>query len=491
MILRQTRTNYRKLLTLSGVAVLMASIAQPAHAAGSSTSDFGRQLRTATVDAFADPVALQLQSTIAGLKFGEVLDTTPPASITETRSTDVDPESRLPAPDQAPQLKAALVQAATAIHQQPNLDVTVLELDGNGRPISSGTVLTSPTYKSGVIVPVDKNFHTTAVRYRNWDTALWDSNGGQGDSDIVPGRENAPIDFMLPYPASVLKLMVGFGILQLVDRGTISLDDTYAYQPTQASSLCGTAATDTVRNYFDRMITVSDDPSSCALIKLLSDRSAIDGLNQTFQDLGLETMQLKDTNPANGGNWTPTITMSSLDTAKLLALVGGVSGTAWTAPNGKAVTSAVLSPSSRAFFMKELGDQGWNNVLSTTNYCGYPYPTQGMPQRISQRWVGADGTVTVNNDPNDGKYSTQVQPCQDTAQVTFAHKTGLTENAASDAGIVKSLPGKADRKYIIVALSNLGYRYIDTDRQEVQPAVNRTEKFAQLGRAMDAYEAKH
>jgi hypothetical protein len=130
-------------------------------------------------------------------------------------------------------------------------------------------------------------------------------------------------------------------------------------------------------------------------------------------------------------------------------------------------------------------------VLSTTNYCGYPYPTKGMPQRISQRWIGSDGTVTVNNDPTDGKYAYPVQPCQDAAQVTFAHKTGLTENAAGDAGIVKSLPGQAKRSYVIVSFSNLGYRYIDTDRQEVQPAVNRTEKFAIVGRTMDEYEAQH
>src|SRR5262249_3490466 len=154
---------------------------------------------------------------------------------------------------------------------------------------------------------------------------------------------------------------------------------------------------------------------------------------------------------------TSGINMSSLDTAKLLALINGVSGTAWTTPDGKPVTSDVLSASSREFFMKELGDQGWNNVLSTTNYCGYTYPTAGMPQRIAQRWIGADGTVTVNNDPTDGKYQYPVQPCQDAAQVTFAHKTGISENAVSDAGIVKSLPGKPHRHYIITAFSNLGY----------------------------------
>src|SRR3569833_2838600 len=458
-------------IALVGAVMLLATVAQPAQA--TSTSD----------------LAYQLHKTVAGVKFDEVLDTEPPASA--DKFSDVDPEKRLARPEQAPKLQPAVVAAAAQIHQRPNVDATVIELDENGRPLSLGTVLTSPQNPSGVVVPVDANLHTTAVRYRHWDTNLWDTNNGQGNSDIVPGRENASIDFMSPYPASILKLMVGFGILQLVDKGTIKLDDTYAYQPTESSDLCGGATTDTIRNYFDGMITISQIESACALIKLLSDKNAIDVLISTFQDIGLETLQLKDTIRANGGNWTPSITMTSLDTAKLLTLINGVSGTAWTTPGGKPVTSDVLSRPSREFFMQELGDQGWNNVLSTTNYCGHPYPTKGMPQRISQRWIGSDGTVTVNNDPTDGKYAYPVQPCQDAAQVTFAHKTGLTENAAGEASNVKSLPGQAKRSYVIVSFSNLGYRYIDTDRQEVQPAVNRTEKFAIVGRAMDEYEAQH
>jgi hypothetical protein len=39
---------------------------------------------------------------------------------------------------------------------------------------------------------------------------------------------------------------------------------------------------------------------------------------------------------------TNAVTMSSLDTAKLLALINGAPGTVWTAPDGKPVTDAVL-----------------------------------------------------------------------------------------------------------------------------------------------------
>ncbi|MEV0398703.1 serine hydrolase [Actinoallomurus sp. NPDC050550] len=471
MILYRLRKHGQALVALGSAAVLTATMTQPAHAATHRSGD----------------LAERLKATMVAQNFGDLVDTTPPGSA-QARALDAQPESESGRPKHAPALNAA---AATTIHQQPQVDMTVIELDKKGRPVSSGTVLMSPKYKNGVVVPVDKNLRTTAVRYRLWDTDQWDANNGQGTTDTVPGRENAPIDYMEPYSASIVKLMVGFGIMQLVDKGAIKLSDTYAYTPTKPSDRCEGATTRTIGEYFDRMITISDNGSACTLIKVMHEHGGVDWLNQQFQDLGLDMLQLKGTDPANG-DWSPQITMSSLDTAKLLMLINGVSGTAWTAPNGKPVTSDILSKSSREYFMKELGDQGWNNVLSTTNYCGYSYPAQGMPQRIADRWIGPDGTVTVNNDPTDGKYQYPVKPCQDAGQVTFAHKTGLTAFAAGDAGIVHSLPGQAKRNYIIVAFSNLGWRYQDANRPNpgVQPAVNRTEKFAKIGRAMDEYEAQ-
>jgi hypothetical protein len=462
----------RALVALGGAVALTAGLVSPASAATHPSQDLGRRLKA----------AMDAQN------FGDVLDTTPPGSA-QARALRYSREAESGQSENVPAVSAA---AAATIHQQPQVDVTVIELSPRGRPLSSGTVLMSPRYKDGVVVPVDRNFHTASVRYRLWDTDQWDANSGQGTIDTVTGRENAPLDFMSPYPASIVKLMVGFGLLRLVDSGAVSLGDTYAYTPTKPSDRCEGATTRTIGEFFDRMITISDNGAACALIKVMHEHGGVDGLNRLFQDMGLETLQLKGTDPANG-DWSPSISMSSLDTAKLLALVNGVPGTAWTAPDGTPVKSDVLSRSSREYFMKELGEQGWNNVLSTTNYCGYTYPTAGIPQRIADRWIGADGTVTVNDDPDDGKYAYPVKPCQDAAEVTFAHKTGLTAFAAGDAGIVKSLPGKAGRSYVIVAFSNLGWRYIDTDRPTnppVRPAVNRTEKFARLGLAMDGYEAR-
>ena len=107
---------------------------------------------------------------------------------------------------------------------------------------------------------------------------------------------------------------------------------------------------------------------------------------------------------------------------------------------------------------------------------------------MADRWVDpGTGTVTVA-----GKdFGQDVRPCNERAEVSFAHKTGFTYNYLSDAGIVRSFAGP-EGDYIVVMMSNLGYRYADsrqaTGRRPVcgdDPAkddgVCYTEKFAALG----------
>src|ERR1035437_5297827 len=261
------------------------------------------------------PIAQELRRTMDKLQFQQVLDLAPPGSAA-SKALPTGVNKNVVTPQQRTRIYATDTSSPQPIVQQPQVDATVLELDKAGRIISSGTVLMSPQYPHGIVVPVDQNFHTSDVRWRQWDDSGWYTNHAQGTIDVVPGRENAPIDFMLPYPASVLKLMVNFGVLRLVDSGEISLDDTYDYQPTLLTSLCGPATSGTIRGYIDASLTWSSNGASCALIKLLWDRGAIAGINQEFQDLGLETLQLEGTDPATGGGWTNAVTMSSLDTAK-------------------------------------------------------------------------------------------------------------------------------------------------------------------------------
>ncbi|MEU6035699.1 hypothetical protein ABZ801_09830 [Actinomadura sp. NPDC047616] len=260
---------------LNGSVGLMTVIALAGCSAGAEAVDVKKaaQAQKGT----ASPVAERLRETIDRLRFEEVLDTAPPGSAqARALRAPVDKEAT-----QSPRQRARLYAAAEPkpIVQQPQMDATIIELDRNGRPVSSGTVLMSPLYKDGVVVPVDRNLSTTSVRWRQWDDAGWYANKGQGSIDVVAGRENAPLDHMLNYPASVLKLMVNFGVLRLVDQGKIKLDDTFDYRPTSDSSvsLCGTATSKTVRQYMDESLTWSSNGrpapwSSCSTSRTRSTR---------------------------------------------------------------------------------------------------------------------------------------------------------------------------------------------------------------------------
>ncbi|AHH97676.1 serine hydrolase [Kutzneria albida] len=428
-------------------------------------------------------LAEALRAAIDAQDFKNVLDTTPPGSSSAlARSGARDKYD--PAPAELAR-RRGLAAEPKPLHQTPNMDAAVIELDQAGRPVAMADVLLSPQYPHGVVVPLNaKSLSTDQVRYRWWDDTEWDTNGGKGTRDVLPGRERAPIDFSSPFPASVLKLMVGFGVLRLVDQGKVDLDADYAYRPSTVSETCGGPETKPVRQFLDEMITMSKNESSCALIKMLHDLKAVDAMNKGFVDLGLPTLMLTGTDPVTGAHWIGA-NMSAIDTAKLLLAVNGGPGTLWTTPAGKAVTREVLSASSRKFLLKTLGEQGHNEMLSTTNWCGRGYPAPGIPQLTPQRWVNpADGTMTVG----DAVYGQDTRPCDAAAEVSFAHKTGWTDTTGSDAGIVHSLPGKPGRHYVVAVFCNLGTDYVDVDRPADPPGVIPvfyTEKYGRLGLAID------
>ncbi|RDI19267.1 serine hydrolase [Lentzea flaviverrucosa] len=426
------------------------------------------------------PLAERLREAVVAQNFRDVVDLTPPEPgappVTQQEKYDASPAELMS--------RARTRSGGRPLHQTPNLDVAIIGLDPAGRPAAVANVLLSPQHPNGVVVPVQpQGLSTDHVRYRWWNDTEWDNNGGVGTRDVLPGREHAPIDFASPYPASVLKLLVGFGVLRLVDLGRINLDAEYVFDPNPARAVCGGPSVKTVRQHFDEMITKSQNESTCALVKLLHDLSAWDQVNRTFADLGMPTLMVTGTNPGNGGAWGGA-NMSSLDTAKLLLLINGGAEVLWTTTEGKPVTAAELSASSRKFFLDTLAAQGHNEMLSTSNWCGRGYPVQGIPQQVPARWIEPDGTVTVG----DAIYDRDVRPCNETAEVTFAHKTGWTATAGSDAGIVKSLPGKDKRDYIVVVFGNLGMDYADAARPADPPGVFPvlyTQKYAQLGKAID------
>ena len=397
---------------------------------------------------------------------------------------------------------------ALTIAHMPNLDLAVIALDGRGRPRAVADVLFSRDYPSGVGVPVGDDLGTDDVRWRRWNPDRW--NGGTfsetdgsrqttvgwrdnppltADDDIVPGREKAPLEFMAPYPASTFKLLVAFHTLRLVDQRRIDLDQDYRYAPPD-----GPAMTRTTRELLDKMITESDNDSAKALIKQLHDLGEIDHLNAGLRDLGLGTLQVNGTDPATGAKWgIGKLTMTSLDAARLLLLVNGAPGVLWRTPQGKPVRADLLSRDSRAIFLGMLADQGWNDILTTSNWCGRDYPAPGIPSLVADRWVDpGTGTVTVA----DKAFGQDVRPCNEAAEVSFAHKTGFTYNYLADAGIVRPLEDEDGNSYIVVMMSNLGYRYSDARQAGVtspvcgddpgqDDGVCYTERFAGLGRAVD------
>jgi hypothetical protein len=396
---------------------------------------------------------------------------------------------------------------AATIATMPNIDLAVIALDPSGRPRAVANVLTSRDYPRGIGVPIGDDLGTDSVRWRRWNPDRW--NGGtfsdtgsrtstvgwrdnppfSAADDIVPNRERAPLEFMSPYPASTFKVLVAFHTMRLVDRGTVDLDADYRYAPPD-----GPAMTRTTREFLDRMITESDNDSAKALLKQLHDLGEVDHLNEGLRDLGLGTLQVNGTDPASGAKWgIGKITMTSLDTARLLLLLNGGPGVLWRTPAGKPVRADVLSRDSRAILLGMLADQGWNDILTTSNWCGRSYPTQGIPSLVADRWVDpGTGTVTVA----DKAFGQDVRPCNEQAEVSFAHKTGFTYNYLADAGIVRSFAGP-EGDYIVVMMSNLGYRYADARQAAVtQPVcgddpgqddgVCYTEKFAALGASIDA-----
>ncbi|WP_447005954.1 serine hydrolase [Saccharothrix isguenensis] len=425
-------------------------------------------------------LAESLRRAVVAQDFEDVLDLTPPDLVAASKAGAPEKYDSVPAGDVA----RLGVADAKPLHQTPNLDLAVIELDGFGRPVAMADVLLSPQYPNGVVVPLDRReLATDEVRYRWWDDTEWDVNGGRGTRDVLAGREDAPIDFSSPYPASVLKLMVGFGVLRLADQGRVDLDAVYDYRPVTINPACGGESSEVIRRHFDEMITKSRNESTCALIKVIHDLGAWDEVNRMFADLGMPTLMVTGTNPGNGGRWIGS-NMSSIDTAKLLLLVNGGFGVLWTTDSGKLVTRHELSAASRAQFLGSLGDQGHNEMLSTTNWCGRDYPAQGIPQRTPPRWIQPDGTVKVG----DAVYDRDVRPCDAAAEVAFGHKTGWVDTTGSDAGIVKSLPGKEKRNYIVVLFGNLGTDYVDTHRPADPPGVFPvlyTEKYAKLGAAVD------
>jgi hypothetical protein len=401
----------------------------------------------------------------------------------------------------------------------PNVDTAVIELGGSGQVVGVANVLYDRDSPQGYEVAIDPTtMSTTGVEFSRWRQERWDDAAawaaGPAAGDVTVPVASPAKRYMAAYPASVLKVMVAHSIYHLIDDGQLALDTsvtyhedttkkakdpgrTCAYGPSQLAPNPhpqADGATDTVASWLDQMITVSDNFATCVLLQAINDKGALAQANQHFQDLGLTSLRMQPAFPVVGNGWSSgTMSMGALDTAKLMLLAAGAPGTLWLDPNGQPVTAGVLTATSRAHYQALLAEQSFNEVLNPVNLCGSPDAAPGIPSTVPQRWVDpATGNVVTYDGDLAIDFGFDTRPCDSAAQVTFAHKTGLTYNAGSDTGIVRALPGQDGRWYVVATLTNIGNRFGDADWArskpnacEGAPYVCYPRGFGRLGRAID------
>jgi hypothetical protein len=354
---------------------------------------------------------------------------------------------------------------AQPIAALPNVDVAVIELDKTGHVVGAAYVLYDRDKPQGLRVAVDPlTLQAQGVRFSQWRTARWDSPAawaaGPADADVLAGAGN-PEDFMIPYPASVLKVMVAHSILRLVDAGRITLDTVHTYRRIDGRGCAPNGQSRTVDQWMEAMITVSSNGATCALLQLIEDLGELDAANQHFADLGLPTLRMYPAQRDVGAVWLDAparMTMGALDAAKLMLIVSGSKRNLWRGPDGRPVTANVLSPSSRAYYQGLLAEQGFHEVLSTGLLCGSEDTVPGIPALVPGRYIDP---ATGNGVVDGIDFGYDVRPCNDTAEVTFAHKTGLVSISGNNAGIVKALPGQDGRWYVVALNASIGTRFGD------------------------------
>ncbi|MCY7316196.1 MAG: class A beta-lactamase-related serine hydrolase [Rubrivivax sp.] len=303
---------------------------------------------------------------------------------------------------------ADAMRGGQPVQVHPSIDLALVVFTPQQAP-RWANVLFSREHPQGWVA--DTGAHAGVVRHLRFDADLQNAQGRSAawlpgaDWATLPFKplqahlqDQAPPRFVAPYPASLLKLMVAVGVGLAVDAGRC--DWPAALEP---------------------MLVVSDNEATDQCVALLHRVGMVDTLNRQLAAWGLRTLQLNNTTAAGGwrngdGAGVGHIHMTAWDTARLLWLLDADAPAApWLAP-----AALRLAPATRGRLRSVLAQQQLDEILSSGRLRGVPGWVPGLP----------DAPV-------------------------FAHKTGTTENYASDAGIVKT----ASVHYVVAVLTNLGSRY--------------------------------
>jgi len=354
------------------------------------------------------------------------------------------------------------------IRHFPSLDLALIAFPPDAAPVYAN-VLFSRTFPEGIAAHFDTaNLAITNVRFladqqdADGNSIAWqpDSNWAQMDWTALNGVDSAAHDFVSPYPASLLKLLPALSVLELVANCRLSLASPVDYD----------GETRPLHDWLDAMITVSCNRATSALTRLLHQAGQIarsdkgetrNAVNALCVGLGLPLLRFDDTAADGGwgnaaGSGVGHIHVGAWDMARLLWLLDDEAPMpAWWV-DGKPVQRP-LGLAERTLLCHLLRDQGLHEMLSSTALAGVPGYPRGLPAWLAPRWLTADGEARVD----DKAYPPGAAAAALDAEVYFDHKTGCTENYGSDAGIVRGMPGRASRHYIVSITSNLGERYAD------------------------------
>lgn len=337
------------------------------------------------------------------------------------------------------------LQGGAPLNVMPSIDLAVAMF--GARPVAAN-VLFSREHPQGLVARFDADlgavdniaFHAD-VRDAAGDSLAW-----------LPGADWSRIDFpawfgrgprfVVPYPASLLKTMVAVGIARLVDQQRSDWALPLEYRSPQdravpcpppegvkeawgGPALPCAGQTRPVADWLFDMITVSSNEATSALVAHLHARGAIrreqgrevhNELHDLFAAHGLPGLRIANTQPDGGwgngaGAGVGQIQMTAWDALRLM----------WRLDADAPAQPELLRPASRAVLRRALDAQKLHHNLSSESLRALPGWVPGIP----------------------------CPPAR------FAHKTGNTQNYASDAGIVHD----GNLHYLIAVTTSLGTRY--------------------------------